>query len=74
MHADYRGLVEILRARGLERVDGIVADLGVSSFRSTKRRARFSFQQAGPLDMRMDRCGGTLAGDSRGSTRKGWRT
>ncbi|MFN8058836.1 MAG: 16S rRNA (cytosine(1402)-N(4))-methyltransferase RsmH [Vicinamibacterales bacterium] len=62
VHADYRSLPAVLGARGLSRVDGILADLGVSSMQLDAPGRGFSFQRDEPLDMRMDRtCGPTAA-------------
>jgi 16S rRNA (cytosine1402-N4)-methyltransferase len=62
-HADYRCLPAILDARGLAVVDGVLADLGVSSFQLDGVGRGFSFQRDEPLDMRMDRSAGVTAAD-----------
>jgi 16S rRNA (cytosine1402-N4)-methyltransferase len=54
VRANFRRLREILESLGLEKVDGILFDLGLSSWHLARPERGFSFQQEGPLDMRMD--------------------
>ena len=54
VHADYRDLARLVRDRGVERVTGVIADLGVSSMQLDEASRGFSFRLSGPLDMRMD--------------------
>jgi 16S rRNA (cytosine1402-N4)-methyltransferase len=61
VHADYRDLERVLDARGIERVQGTLADLGVSSMQLGADGRGFSFQRDEPLDMRMDRSSGQTA-------------
>jgi 16S rRNA (cytosine1402-N4)-methyltransferase len=61
VHADYRTIGDVLDRRGIQLVDGALADLGVSSMQFEAPGRGFSFQRDEPLDMRMDRSTGKTA-------------
>ena len=63
VHSDYRFIPNFLQYHGIERVDGILADLGVSFHHFDSGERGFSFREDAPLDMRMNRKGGHSAAD-----------
>jgi 16S rRNA (cytosine1402-N4)-methyltransferase len=53
-HSNFAALAKLLAQDGVEKVDAILADLGVASPQIDDPARGFSYRQAGPLDMRMD--------------------
>jgi 16S rRNA (cytosine1402-N4)-methyltransferase len=58
-HAEFAELGAVLDREGLERIDGLILDLGTSAVQLQSPERGFSFLRDGPLDMRMDPSRGT---------------
>jgi 16S rRNA (cytosine1402-N4)-methyltransferase len=58
VHATFADAREVLAGLGIDQVDGLLLDLGVSSIQLDEPERGFSFSRPGPIDMRMDPTGG----------------
>ncbi|MBQ1724490.1 MAG: 16S rRNA (cytosine(1402)-N(4))-methyltransferase RsmH [Muribaculaceae bacterium] len=63
VHSNFAFLSNFMRYHGVEQVDGILADLGVSFHHFDDSARGFSFRSDAALDMRMNRSGGLTAAD-----------
>lgn len=61
VHGNYADMSNLARQAGIDRVDGILLDLGISSRHVDASGYGFSFQRDEPLDMRYDTVGSTAA-------------
>ena len=61
VHTIYDGIAAAVASAGVEKVDGILFDLGVSSLQLDEASRGFAYAQDAPLDMRMDQTSGITA-------------
>ena len=63
VRSNFRYLCNWMRYYGIDHIDGLLADLGVSSHHFDDETRGFSFRFDAPLDMRMNKRAGTTAAD-----------
>jgi 16S rRNA (cytosine1402-N4)-methyltransferase len=63
VQSPFSRIAEVAQELGIPPVDGVLADLGVSSMQLDQAARGFSFREAAPLDMRMDAVNGQLTAD-----------
>ena len=62
-HNSYHNIEKIMEELGIQKVNGILLDLGLSSLQLNSKRRGFSFKNDGRIDMRFDNSSGTTAED-----------
>ena len=62
-HASFGDLEPVLNQHGIDRIDGVLLDLGMSSFQLDDPERGFAFRYDGPLDMRFDQTAGRNVAD-----------
>ena len=62
-HNSYHNIDKIMEELGIQKVNGILLDLGLSSLQLNSKRRGFSFKNDGRIDMRFDNSSGTTAED-----------
>ncbi len=63
VQSPFSRIAEVAQELGIPPVDGVLADLGVSSMQLDQAARGFSFREAAPLDMRMDAVNGQVTAD-----------
>lgn len=53
--SNYKDMINVLKSLNIEKVDGILLDIGVSSYQIDTVERGFTYKEDGPLDMRMDK-------------------